>query len=135
MLLPCTNFTWIVVIKFLVYHHSHFLAASFDFTIFWPFSYSKWATPFLQLTELRCFVLNITSFCDNISNPAEGWLESCWTIYLLIRRLDSSWAVYFLIVAELSSGWLDSSWNLLVDLNLAELSTGWHKCSWTVTLI
>ena len=58
-----TKFTWIVVVNFFainLYHHSHFLAAPFDFTTFSHWLFLKRATPILQP---GCFWVDITSFC------------------------------------------------------------------------
>ena len=50
------------LVKFLplIYHHSHFLAATLDFTSFFTIAFLRAAILFLQLC---CFGLDFTSFC------------------------------------------------------------------------
>ena len=56
------NLPELSLLKFLplTYHHSHFLAATLDFTFFFQHSLSEGRTPFLQL---GCFGLDFISFC------------------------------------------------------------------------
>ena len=62
-----TKFTWIVVIKIITinlyhdYHHSHFLAAPFDFTTFFKQAILNRAAPFFTACSC-CFCVDITSF-------------------------------------------------------------------------
>ena len=93
-----TKFTWIVVIKILplTYHHSHFLAATLDFTSFFTIAFLRATHFFLQL---GCFWLDFTSFC--ICMP-QSWPMVGFGAYLTYsfffatgRRKDEADIKYF----------------------------------------
>ena len=140
-LVPLGNSPELSLLKFLplTYHHSHFLAATLDFTSFFTIACLR-AALFLQL---GCFGLDFTSFCICIpqSRPMADF-RAFLTYHFFFttgRRKDEagwflcSWPLYkVILLADLSTGWLVSSWSLYTqcDLFVAELSTGWFVCSW-----
>jgi len=105
--------------------------------------------------QLNCLVTDWT-----LAEPPElstVWIDSAWAFYTLtwlwlncllgdltLAELSSR----YLTLAELSTGWPDSSWTvfswtvywlswlwlncLLVDMTVAELPTEWRDSSWTV---
>ena len=68
-----TNSSELLLLKILPLsdHHSHFWAATFDFTTFFMLLFFAWAAPFLQF---GCFGVDFTSFCNltNLSFVAGG---------------------------------------------------------------
>jgi len=56
---------WLLKLLLLTYHHSHFLAATLDFTSFFPLA-CLGAAHFFYSWPLSVFVLDFTSFCNCI---------------------------------------------------------------------
>ena len=65
----------LLLLKF-CHHHSHFWAATLDFTTFFMMSFFKWAIPFLQL---GCFCVDRDYLPTRIS--ADVGYYSCFLIY------------------------------------------------------
>ena len=82
-----TNSPELSLLKFLplTYHHSHFLAATLDFTSFFTIA-------FLKAAQLGCFGLDFTFFCICITRPIAGF--GTFSTYLFFfttgRRKDEA---------------------------------------------
>ena len=119
--------TWMVVIKIFainLYHHSHFLAAPFDFTTFFTLAILNRAALFLQLV---CFwVDGINTFTCNCTSP---WtsdvndIDDCFDV-----NCTNGYCFDLVNDLKCSEGYKGRYCEVSIDdyVNVTCLSNGWH---------
>ena len=91
--------TWLTLLKFLspIYHHSHFLAVTLDFTTFFTQAIFNRATLFLQL---GCFWVDIC-ICSTLDPLVIQYrYTKKWVIFLQLYLLGkiTQWSLYYHIM-------------------------------------